>query len=86
MAVPGAVTRSEPAMIELIWLALACALSGALGAHLGRVMERRRIAEGKSKPTAKDFEAELRRSKGLHKIHPNPEAAAHIRKIRLVRR
>jgi len=86
LAVPGTVTRSEPAVIELVWLVLACVLSGLLGAHLGRVTERRRIAEGKSKPTAQDFEAELRRAKGLHRIHPNPQAAAHIRKLRIIRR
>jgi hypothetical protein len=86
LAVPGAVTRSEPAVIELVWLLLACALSGALGIHLGRVSERRRIAGGKSIPTARDFEAELRRAKGLHRIHPNPQEAGRIHRLRIIRR
>ena len=66
-------------------MALALALAFALGSYHGRTAERRLNLAGKAHPGTALFEANLRRSRGLRRLHPDPESAMRIHKARVIR-
>jgi hypothetical protein len=68
---------------------LALALAFALGDYHGRAKVRAFVASGRVDrngvmPVA-NLEADLRRQKGLRRMHPNPEEAMRVHKARIVR-
>jgi hypothetical protein len=72
-------------MIALLLLVLALLLAFALGDYHGRTRQERFYASGVVKPGMAAFEASLRRSKGLRRLHPDPENAMRIHKARIIR-
>jgi hypothetical protein len=68
-------------MVTFVALSLALTLAFYLGAYSARESERRRFARG----AIERFEAELLRSRG-RRMHPDPESAAVVSRIRFVRR
>lgn len=77
-------------MITVLCFALAAGLLWSLAAHAGRMQERRALAarrytQGEA-VSISAFEAELRRARGLRRLHPDPENAPVIVRARIRRR
>lgn len=78
-------------LLGLLLLLLALSLSVATGVALGRVQERHKPLLSKAEAIRRReaaesaFETELRRSRGLPRVHPDPENAPVIRRARIGR-
>lgn len=76
-------------MIAFVLFSLAIALAFIVGAYHGRETERQLLASGKVAQFGVnpilDFEAELRRTRGLRPLHGNPENAVRIKRASITR-
>jgi hypothetical protein len=75
--------------LQLLALLLSVAAAFCFGALWGRRHERRvllgPVLPGSGERRIGDYEDQLRRSVGAARMHPDPENAAHIRRIQVRR-